>query len=149
MKTIAVLLLLMASTLFADVNEVELVKDINEIPARVKALEQKTYSGTMTQILANRATDVNSVVTDINDIKSRTKMLAEQKDMEANKQARIDQILSKHTKEPLMHEKKLNVDFVRAVSDTNDIEINDPNYTALVEERLELTEWLLSINLPM
>ena len=147
-KILAAAIILMCGSVYALTESEQAVLDkIDTVALKQRALDTKTYSGTIEAVLAARAADVNDVAADVNDVVTSARCLIVDANgvPEPSKQFLLDKI-SATVKKKSTDNRKRNVQLLKAfntiASDPNMADPNDPNYIRNTETITEMWETL-------
>jgi len=86
--------------------EVEIVTMVNQLPEKKKQLDEKVYTGTMEQIVAERIVDVNDVIMFSVSIDEKVDKLCKDVNVPTSKEEFIKDVVKRHNKRVEAEKKK-------------------------------------------
>lgn len=150
---VSVMFLLAEDTPDIEAEKAEVAEMITKtLPVKQKNLATKTYSGTMSQIMTARITDVNEVHSYIGTIKDKAQVVCEKMGYNLGKTEAMKKLIKQFSGAEKIEKQKNNDEFTKTVIDLleeNPPDPNDPNYVLLVERDNEFLQAVMEICSPI
>lgn len=119
-----------------EIKQAELINLMDQLPQQRKQLEQKTYSGTIEQIMAQRVIDVNDVRTKSQEVTKAAMELCELSGLDPTKAEALKVVVERTRRQAINlkgGDKIIDQGVTRTPSPKLPPEPNDPNYVSEVD----------------